>query len=87
MGDEQPRLDDQRTDRDGGRMKQFSIRDLLFVIMIVALVLGWWLDRRPIPARFQMQTVSGANGTNAYVLDTATGQVWDEHTPGFGQAK
>jgi hypothetical protein len=54
-------------------MKQFFIRDLLFLIVIVALVLGWWLDRRPIPARYQM--VANPNGTT-YILDTATGQAW-----------
>jgi hypothetical protein len=53
-------------------MKQFSIRDLLFVVMIAALALGWWLDRRPIPARFQF----GSAANNAFVLDTATGQMW-----------
>jgi hypothetical protein len=56
-----------------GGMKQFSLRDLLFLVVIVALALGWWLDRRPIPARFQM--VSSPNGTT-YILDTGTGQAW-----------
>jgi hypothetical protein len=65
-------------------MKQFSIRDLLFLVVIVALALGWWLDRRPVAARFQI--AGGGNGP-AYVLDTATGQVWAQHTPGFNQAK
>ena len=59
-------------------MKQFSIRDLLFLIVIVALIFGWWLDRRPIPARFQIVT----NADRVFVLDTATGQVWTEgYTP------
>jgi hypothetical protein len=57
-----------------GRMKQFSVRDLLFLVVIVALALGWWLDRRPVPARFQLQV--GAH--HAVVLDTATGQVWTD---------
>jgi len=46
----------------------------LFVILIVALALGWWLDRRSVPARFQMQVTTN----RAYVLDTATGQVWSQ---------
>jgi hypothetical protein len=61
-------------------MKQFSIRDLLFIIVIVALLLGWWLDRRPIPARYQM--VANPNGTT-FVLDTATGQVWHNNEGEF----
>jgi hypothetical protein len=55
-------------------MKQFSIRDLLFLVVIIALTLGWWLDRRPIPARFTM----GGGDSHAYILDTATGQVWEK---------
>jgi hypothetical protein len=53
-------------------MKQFSIRDLLFLVVIVALALGWWLDRRPIPARFQMHVTTN----HALVFDNGTGQVW-----------
>ncbi len=55
-------------------MKQFSIRDLLFLVLIVALALGWWMDRRPIPARFQMHVAD----KHAFVVDTATGQVWSD---------
>jgi hypothetical protein len=60
-------------------MKEFSIRDLLFAIIIVslalALALGWWHDRRPVPARFQMQV---SDSGHVYILDTATGEmtVW-----------
>lgn len=58
-------------------MKQFSLRDLLFIIVIVSLLFGWWVDRRnrsPTTGRFQIQNVSG----HAIILDTATGQVWDQ---------
>jgi hypothetical protein len=64
-------------------MKQFSIRDLLFVVLIVALALGWWLDRRPVAARFQIHSDS----TTTYVLDTGTGQVWQQHKTEFWQPK
>ena len=64
-------------------MTQFSIRDLLFLIVIVALALGWWLDKRPVPARYQF----GTNGTFAYVLDTATGQVWSSGESSFKPPK
>jgi hypothetical protein len=60
-------------------MKQFSIRDLLFLVVIVALALGWWLDRRPVAARFQLNS----SGNRAFLVDTATGQVWTQgYTPG-----
>ena len=55
-------------------MKQFSIRDLLFLVVINALALGWWLDKRPVPARFTM----GGGADHAYILDTATGQAWEK---------
>jgi hypothetical protein len=66
-----------------GGMKQFSLRDLLFLVVIAALALGWWLDRRPVPARFQMK----ATGTRAYILDTATGQAWFDGGDGFSNPK
>jgi len=59
-------------------MKQFSIRDLLFLFVIVALALGWWFDRRPapvVPSRFAITSVNN----HGLVLDTATGQVWSQH--------
>jgi hypothetical protein len=54
-------------------MKQFSIRDLLFVVIIVALVLGWSFDRRPATGRFQL---GGTAQSGILVLDTATGKIW-----------
>lgn len=54
-------------------MKQFSIRDMLLLFVIVALAIGWLYDRRPVPARFQMHVTTN----HAFLLDTATGQVWD----------
>lgn len=53
-------------------MKQFSLRDLFFLFLVVALALGWWLDHRPVAARFQLKV----SGDRAWVIDTATGQVW-----------
>jgi hypothetical protein len=38
-----------------GGMKQFSIRDLLFLVVIVALALGWSLDHRKLTALCQRQ--------------------------------
>ena len=61
-------------------MRQFSIRDLLLFVVIVALALGWFYDRRPVPARFQMHVTEN----HAYVLDTATGQVWESQVNNTG---
>ena len=60
-----------------GGMKQFSIRDVLFVFLIVALGLGWWLDRCPVASRFQLSS----SNDRVYVLDTATGRLWTDHYP------
>ncbi len=65
------------------QLKQFSLRDALLLIAFVAVALGWWVDRRnrvAAPARYQMQTVEG----HAFVLDTATGQVWEKWVPPNG---
>jgi hypothetical protein len=66
-----------------GGMKQFSIRDLLFLVVVVALALGWWLDRRPTTGRFQ----GFGGGNNAYVVDTATGKVWNQAESAFLEVK
>lgn len=61
-------------------VKQFSIRDLLLLIAFVAIALGWWVDRHnraTVPAlsgRYQLQTNEG----HAFVLNTASGQVWEK---------
>jgi hypothetical protein len=68
-------------------MKQLSIRDLLFLFLLVALALGWWLDLRPVLARYQLSAINDAGGSHAFVLDTATGEVWKEPASGFYQPK
>ena len=63
-------------------MKQFSIRDLLLLVAIVALALGWWFDRRPpAPAVGRFQLMRGSN--NWVKLDTATGKVYFDGTHEF----
>jgi hypothetical protein len=36
---------------------KFSIRDLLLLTVIVALVVGWWLDRRELRRKFEQETL------------------------------
>jgi hypothetical protein len=37
--------------------------------------------------RFQIDAATTGNSARAYVVDTVTGQVWQEHTKGFHAAK
>jgi hypothetical protein len=41
---------------------RFSIRDLLWLTLVVALVLGWWLDHRSKQAE-----IDSLNGVGAFV--------------------
>jgi hypothetical protein len=62
-------------------MRQFSIRDLLFVILIISLALGWWVDRRNSAStsqRFQLQVAD----EHAFIVDTVTGQSWQQSLSG-----
>jgi di/tricarboxylate transporter len=57
---------------DRKNMNRFSIREILMLVVILALAMGWWVDRRSGLIRFQMHATSN----HSYVLDTVTGQVW-----------
>jgi hypothetical protein len=53
---------------------RFSIRDLLYLVVIVSLALAFWIERRnsaSTSARYQIQVVED----RAFVVDTVTGQV------------
>ena len=39
-------------------MKQFRIRDLLALIVICALVFGWWTDRRQMKSELRRERLS-----------------------------
>ncbi|HUE71746.1 MAG TPA: hypothetical protein VMP01_12740 [Pirellulaceae bacterium] len=77
-------------------MFKFSIRDLLWLTVVVALAVALIYVKRPIATgRYQM--ISGAEGQN-YILDTTTGKIWaqsgyqpwddakwnDYKSPGYG---
>jgi len=38
-------------------LMKFSIRDLLFVTVIVAILVAWWLDRQRLLREIQLLTV------------------------------
>jgi hypothetical protein len=62
-------------------MKQFSIRELLLVVLIVSLALGWWVDRRNSAStsqRFQLQVAD----EHAFIVDSVTGQSWQQRLNG-----
>jgi hypothetical protein len=68
-------------------LNRFSIRDILFVSSLVAVLLGWWIDRHrvsPVAGRFQLGT---PNNGQTLILDTATGQVWYQPQAGFNDPK
>ena len=47
---------------------RFTIRDLLWLTLVVALVLGWWIDRRNLT-----QTIAGWGEMVDHQLDTIQG--------------
>ena len=60
------------------KLPQVTLRELFWLVLIVALALGWWVDRsRPVqppapPAgRYQMFL---DKGDELYMVDTATGK-------------
>jgi hypothetical protein len=82
--DGQARLDDRRPGGEGGARVDTKSAGILGVCLIVAALVVALVPRPQAPApagpqagRFQMGGVPG----HAYVLDTATGQVWEDFAP------
>ena len=71
------------------RMK-FSIRDALWLTALVAVGLGWWIDRarRPEPPQPVVESgkydviVTGKDADKIYLLDARTGQMWERYSDG-----
>lgn len=57
---------------------RFTIRDLLWLTLVVATTVGWWVDRRSysVPPRFQLSDVSSPSGVRTYLTDNQTGERW-----------
>jgi hypothetical protein len=60
----------------------FSIRDMLWLTVVVALALALVYTKRPsAPGRYQVTIDSGSDGRTLYV-DTVTGKTWVQYTSG-----
>ena len=57
----------------------FTIRDLLWLTLVVALAVGWWVDRRP--PRFQVFDSRPGNisGKMRVLIDNETGETWVQY--------
>jgi hypothetical protein len=63
-------------------MAKFSIRDLLWLMTVVALVVALIYVKQPVAAgRYQL--ILSSDARVKYFLDTATGKYWIQ-TPGNG---
>jgi hypothetical protein len=58
-------------------MKQFSIRDLGWLTLMVAVLLVWWIDHRNLMNRnrFTVETVTTPGGEPTVLRDNATGEI------------
>jgi hypothetical protein len=77
------------------RLFQLTLRDLLWVMVVVALAAGWYVDRRSTvapaaatsaaaaPGRYLVQPL-GATGQRLLLVDTQTGTCW-EQSPSTGR--
>ncbi len=71
------------------RFFQLTLRDLLWVMVVVALAAGWYVDRRsraapaapaaaaPTPGRYLVQPL-GTTGNRLLLVDTQTGTCWEQ---------
>ena len=57
---------------------RFTIRDLLWLTLVVAMGLGWWIDRRSysVQPRFQLTEATTTFGIRTYLTDNQTGERW-----------
>ena len=72
---------------------KFTIRDVLFTTVVVALVFGWWLDRAR-RAKPNVQTIqpateeryelieAGKDHDKLYLFNPRTGQTWERYSSG-----
>jgi hypothetical protein len=71
-------------------MFHFTIRDALWLTALVAVGLGWWIDRsrraettRPVASSVKYDLiVTGKDADKLYLLDARTGQMWERYGDG-----
>jgi hypothetical protein len=64
-------------------MTRFTIRDLFWLVLVVALCSGWWIEHRKPTQQVQVGRYPlglGANGERLLV-DSATGEIWISMEP------
>jgi hypothetical protein len=52
----------------------FSIRDLLWLTVVVALAVGWWLDRTHLVSLNRYTVTKSENGSPTVIKDNVTGE-------------
>ena len=57
---------------------RFIIRDLLWLTLVVAMAVGWWVSYRSYsaPPRFQVSFEDTDEDKDMYLTDRQTGEVW-----------
>jgi hypothetical protein len=53
---------------------RFSIRDLLWLILVVALIVGWRIDH--VPQRYSVEFENSYRGNVRVLTDNQTGEAW-----------
>ena len=74
-------------------MFRFTTRELVLLTGIVALALGWWIDRsrlakqilqpRPPEERYEL-VETGKDGEKLYLFNARTGEMWERYTERAG---
>jgi hypothetical protein len=68
------------------RSLKFSIRDLLWLIVVAALASGWWVDRSDVNALLTRELEWRASLENLNDIDPNT-RHWAEHLPNSSAPK
>ncbi len=58
---------------------RFSIRDLLWLTLVVAILVAWWVSYKP--QRYEVVDVSAAPNRLFLLKDHETGEIWPMGPP------